>query len=504
MKRRGKVIQSSLSVVSRSKLLPCDPPPRFPPSWSSGEIVRSNEIMSLHESWLKSKPLITKSLDFRDLVHAADIAIIPARAIRCSGHLKRLIELDQTKNQDPSSPYHVQWPECKEIEVKSSQDLHSLLQLKETKIQAKSPLFTLATSNNQPMIYMNNERIEPIVAKPLCSWLSTRLPLVKESSVSLECISRDTLLPLRYSAEGALLIQVTGSSRILLVPPSLTSLAPFCRSHPLHRYSAVGVASTASPSLDMSLVDHVATLWPTSSISGLSGIISSGEALFVPPGWSIHRETMEISTCLVVHLETKAPCSALASVLQSSSIIERWVDHEVGVSGARRFLIELIQIWQQHEFDLESFVSSISSMGRLERPPPRHWSESWPLDTVKGFKAIRLSSEIHEVCCQLVKIDPAIKKTYHVLEAIIKGRLLPTDWLNEYGLKSNQVPSAHLSLPWSYAAPRLEEDEKLFPQLFRRQIEIKEAKAAEAAHQEREERLKRLEGGGENRGLRIE
>ena len=424
--------------------------------------------------------------DLAPLVHAAEAASIPARAIYCNGNSKRLVELDHSKNQDPSSPYHIKWPECKEMQIETAEEVNAVLQMQKTSILVRSPpLFSLMSKNNQPKVHMTSQ-IDSNAALPVCRWLISHLPMVESFSVHLEQMSSRSFQPLRSSGEGKLIIQISGRSRVLLVPPSLTSLAPFCRSHPLHRYSAVGMAATASSEVDASLVKHVADLWPHSlEIKGISCILSAEETLFVPPEYSVHMESLlESSVSLVVSLKTSAPPSPLAAVVSSASIIERWVDHEIGVSGSRKFLISLIDLWKRHEAEMEAFVGSIS----IENPftaAPRHWSDIWPRDTVKGYKLLRLSMEVFQVCATLVTIDPSMKRPHRVLESMIQGRMLPTPWLNEYGLQQNQVPSSHLSLTWNYPAPLLEEAEQVYPALFSRQIKLKEDKAAEKARNER-------------------
>lgn len=502
MKKKGKITGANLlSTEIRSRVLPCkDPPPRYPTSWTSGEISISKDTQ-LHYNWTRSSvSVITLSIgqhDLHSLVYEATSSIFPARAI-FSGRSKRIVEIDQHKNSDPSSPYHIEFPECKVIQMESKEDLEAFLSLQDTKILLKSPpLFDLISRNHLPEVHMTSS-MKVCSTLPFCRWLSSQLPQVENFSIHLEHMSSQSLQPLRSSMEGRLIIQVSGRSRIFLVPPldALTTLAPFCRSHPLFRYSAVGLAATSSCEVNRSMLEHIAELWPNSAhIKGLAATLSAGEALFVPPEYSLHRESL-LDPCisLIVTLKTAAPLPPPAAVVSSSSIIERWVDHEVGITGSRNFLINLIDLWKRHEADMEAYVSSLGSIP-LVTAPPHHWTEAWPLDTVKGSRLIRLAMEIHEVCMALVSIDPSMKKPHRVLENMIQGRLLPSPWINEYGKEMNQVPSAgHLSLTWSYAAPQLEENEIDFPALFSRQIKVKDEKASEEAHKEREKQLK-LENG---------
>jgi len=49
------------------------------------------------------------------------------------------------------------------------------------------------------------------------------------------------------------------------------------------------------------------------------------------------------------------------------------------------------------------------------------------------------------------------------------GRLLPTPWLDEFGLKETGVP---LLQDYVYEAPRLTSEEAQFPELFRATIKV--------------------------------
>ncbi|GAX82014.1 hypothetical protein CEUSTIGMA_g9442.t1 [Chlamydomonas eustigma] len=67
-----------------------------------------------------------------------------------------------------------------------------------------------------------------------------------------------------------------------------------------------------------------------------------------------------------------------------------------------------------------------------------------------------------------------------VLRSICDGRLLPTPWLDEYGVKDAELSNL-LQLEFKYAAPALTEEQEKFPEFFRVAIQEKEAHAAQLA-----------------------
>lgn len=247
-------------------------------------------------------------------------------------------------------------------------------------------------------------------------------------SAQLEAGLGGGLQPAKYNRRDEFMVQVAGCRRVLLVSPNFAfqGMYPYPCAHPYDKYSMVDLEK-----LDLNS-------WPAASqVQGMVAILKPGDILYIPEYWFVHAQEVKeenISLRIEVHRGNRAPSQAAAELRLSRPLEERVMAAE----GMNR-----VRYWLQ-----------LISTGR-------EW-KVLDLDTVKGYRRACMCQDIREEIEQT--LGPG--KWAEFLSSVCLGRLQPTPWLNT----NFREPLLITDKPLVFEDDRTEEEKK-YPQLFRRKLE---------------------------------
>jgi hypothetical protein len=252
--------------------------------------------------------------------------------------------------------------------------------------------------------------------------------------VDLEAGTAGGLQPARYSSREALLVQVAGRRRVLLVPPrwAFAGMYPFPVAHPYDRYSMVDLE--AGPGAGAG-----ADEWPRAGEPrGVAGVLRPGDALYVPPYWFAHVQELEPESVAlrIVLASGSRPPAADSAPLRAARALEARVADAEGPARVRRWLRVVARGGEAEALDL---------------------------GTVAGYRRVVMCQGLREEVDETV--GPGAWAA--LLPAVCAGRLAPTPWLAAGG---GRDPLLLGDRPVVVEDARSEE-ERRFPQLFRRKLE---------------------------------
>lgn len=301
---------------------------------------------------------------------------------------------------------------------------------------------TVSNPDGQPMPFDSENIVEPTsgplqeVAKKIhnginWSWIHDILRFqgfAAVMSVQLEAGVAGGLQPAKYCRRDQILVQITGCRRILLINPrwAFEGMYPYPCAHPYDKYSMVDLES-----LDCET-------WPeVNRVQGMVAILHPGDILYIPEYWFAHIQDVKdenVALRFELHRGSRPP-SKDAALLRLSRALEERVMVAEGMARVRYWL-------------------QLISTGR-------EW-KVLDLGTVQGYRRACMSQDIRDDIEQTLGTG----KWSEVLSAMCAGRLEPTPWLNAHF----REPLLLTDKPVIYEDDRTEEEKK-YPQLFRRKLE---------------------------------
>jgi hypothetical protein len=250
--------------------------------------------------------------------------------------------------------------------------------------------------------------------------------------VQLEAGTANGLLPARYAVHDELLAQVAGRRRVLLVGPrwAFAGMYPYPTAHPYDRYSMVD--------LDAAQGAGASAEWARApDVLGVLCVLRPGDVLHVPAYWFAHVQELEaenVALRFALHPGTRPP-AADAAPLRLSRALEERVAAAEGAARVRRWLCLIARGGEGELLDL---------------------------GTVAGYKRVVMCQGIRDE----VEESLGVGEWARLLPAMCEGRLAPTPWLD----LDARDPLLLKDRPVIVEDTRSEE-ERRFPQLFRRKLE---------------------------------
>ena len=362
--------------------------------------------------------------------------------VQCSDRKKhRFYECDDSKNI-PAGPYYLREPETQRLMMTVPEFVQCAATWENKRVMLKSTIMTQRMDpNSEVIVHVGNssddsnkaltgpaEALHTMVAWEWLHGLRRSQGFGPIIRVDVEAATTGALQPARYDLSDQLIAQLRGRRRVLLFPPTAAfqGLYPFPVAHPYDKYSMV----------DLENLDH--GQWPgCGQLTGVKAVLRPGDCLFVPAYWFVHEQDLEpqsASLRFILHPGTRAPSQEAAS-LRVSRAVEQRVTAVEGPSGVKRWL---------------SLIASGNELRHLD------------LGTVMGYKRAVMCQDVRDEVEQ--GVGPGTWAT--ALPAICANRLMPTPWLN----KDYREPLLLSDTPVVYQDTRTEEERK-YPQLFRRKLE---------------------------------
>ena len=246
--------------------------------------------------------------------------------------------------------------------------------------------------------------------------------------VDMRCSGRNSLQPLHYDTREHIMCQISGRTRLLLIPPEYTfeGLYPYPIHHPYDCYSMVDFD------------EQDLGKWPKLvRVRGMMCVLEPGDILHIPRCWwrQIHTVSDEaITMTIAVGSGTRIRSNGMIKPMLGRILEERVAEAE-GVQNSRHWL-------------------EVISRGRD--------LEAIDLSTVRGLRRLDMSQMVRD------EIDYNIGKGEWAsfLASLISGRLSQTPWLNQ----NYREPLYLKDTPVILEDTRTDV-ERQFPEFFREKLE---------------------------------
>jgi Cupin-like domain len=359
--------------------------------------------------------------------------------ILCSDRPRnRFIERDSSKNL-AAGPYYLREPETQQLKMTVKEFVQCAARWEARQVMFKGTICHLIRKNGTA----SSTETECLPVSGCLAGIATGLygaidwawlnglcrsqafgPLMK---VDLEAGVADGLQPAHYSLQDALLAQICGRRRVLLIPPSsaFNGMYPFPVAHPYDRYCMINLES----------LDPVE--WPgCTQVRGIVAILRPGDVLYVPAYWFAHVQDLESESATLrftLSCGMRPPASDAAMLRVSRSVEERVAAVE-GPGAVRQWL-------------------SLIGAG-IEGP-------MLDLGSVRGYRRAMMCQDIRDE----VEEALGVGSWASLLPAMCRNRLLPTPWLN----RDFREPLLLTDTPVIFEDSRTD-DERRYPTLFRRKL----------------------------------
>jgi len=284
----------------------------------------------------------------------------------------------------------------------------------------------------KPLPHVPQQAADDLRSLPRWEWMRDFLQAGRFGSITgvdIRCSGRDALQPLHYDTREQIICQVSGRSRILLVPPEYTfdGLYPYPVHHPYDCYSMVDFDDT-----DLGK-------WPKLvRVRGSMCVLEPGDILHVPRCWWRQIHTLSADGAVSLTLSTtmggRIRSEGMIQPMLGRTLEERVVEKE-GVMHARHWL-EVIA--RSREID------------------------AIDLGTVKGLRRLDMAQMVRDE----VEHNLGKGKWVEFLDNLISGRLVPTPWLNQNFREPLYLKDKPVVLPDTRT-----DIEKQFPEFFREKLE---------------------------------
>jgi hypothetical protein len=401
-----------------------------------------SSFVQCSKTWTQRRLMLKVGFDVRQLIFL-DCLTMTVRILELLERLERTVSMCvESNDNDTLSVCQPQKPS-----IPSSDRIHCLLLIPPNR-QTQAEILRHITTNTETTTNEQEATVSSLHAPPEASlalkavadaikplidwpWLDRLLQSQRfghTSRVFLEAGTAGGLQPTHYSTKDALLVQICGRRKILLFSPdwAFRGLYPYPCAHPYDKYSMVDVEK-----LDIGA-------WPAAiALQGSVALLQPGDVLHVPAYWFVHVQDLDpenICLKIEVHQGSRVPAKDAAPLRLSRALEERVATVE-GIRGVKRWL---------------SLIGS-----------GKEW-RAVDLGTVAGYRRALMCQDIRDEIEQTLGVGAWAA----LLPAVCDGRLTPTPWLNA----NFREPLLLKDTPVVVEDDRTEEERK-YPQLFRRKLE---------------------------------